>query len=535
MYGEKRMSKASKSGIVIKALLFLFLLFSVILPLICMLLNVLSINVPSILFSEQFLQATLNSFTVTLTATTISVMLAMLLAWMVARSNIRYKGTISMLLTLPMLIPSISHGMGLVVLLGSNGVLTNLFHLQFRIYGFWGIVMGSVMYSFPVAFLMLLDIFKYEDYSVYESAQVLGIPKKSQLFSITLPYLRKPMISVIFATFTLIFTDYGVPLMVGGKFTTLPVYMYNEVIGLLNFGKGAVVGLVLMIPALIAFLFDLFNKDVGSQSFVTRKFQIKKSTIRDGISYFLTILTILLVALPIIAFALLTFVEKYPINMNFSWNNILQSMDLGSFEYLINSLIIAFFTSLIGTIVSYITAYYTSRNHGKSSKTLHLISITSLAIPGIVLGLSYSLFFQKSFLAGTLAILILVNSIHFFASPYLMAYNAMNKINPNFEPVSYTLGIKTWRLVKDVFIPQTFGTILEMFSYFFVNSMITISAVSFVSNVSTMPIALMIPQFEGQMLLECSAFISLIVLIVNLFMKGIIFLSKYVYTKRHTS
>ena len=43
------------------------------------------------------------------------------------------------------------------------------------------------------------------------------------------------MISVMFATFTLIFTDYGVPLMVGGKFMTLPVYMYNEVIGLMNF------------------------------------------------------------------------------------------------------------------------------------------------------------------------------------------------------------------------------------------------------------------------------------------------------------
>ena len=83
---------------------------------------------------------------------------------------------------------------------------------------------------------------------MYESAQVLGIPKIRQFLSITLPYLRKPMISVLFATFTLIFTDYGVPLMVGGKFMTLPVYMYNEVIGLMNFGKGAVVALFLLVP-----------------------------------------------------------------------------------------------------------------------------------------------------------------------------------------------------------------------------------------------------------------------------------------------
>ena len=111
--------------------------------------------------------------------------------------------------------------MGLVILLGSNGILTNLLHLPFDIYGFWGIVIGSILYSFPVAFLMLLDIFQYEDYAPYESAQVLGIPKWNQFVSITLPYLRKPMISIFFATFTLIFTDYGVPLMVGGKYQTL--------------------------------------------------------------------------------------------------------------------------------------------------------------------------------------------------------------------------------------------------------------------------------------------------------------------------
>ncbi len=72
-----------------------------------------------------------------------------------------------------------------------------------------------MLYSFPSAFLLLYDVLKYEDYSAYEAANVLGIPKWSQFLNITLPYLRKPLISAVFATFTLVITDYGVPLMVG--------------------------------------------------------------------------------------------------------------------------------------------------------------------------------------------------------------------------------------------------------------------------------------------------------------------------------
>lgn len=527
------MRKTSKAAAVVKALLFIFLAVTVVCPLIAMLFTMAEVDIGAVLGSSMFLQATLNSFVVTLTATIFSILLALILAWCLSRSRIKHKNILAVLLTVPMLIPSISHGMGLVILLGSNGILTNLLHLPFDIYGFWGIVIGSILYSFPVAFLMLLDIFQYEDYTPYESAQVLGIPKWNQFTSITLPYLRKPMISVFFATFTLIFTDYGVPLMVGGKYQTLPMYMYNEVIGQSDFGRGTVVALVLITPALVAFLFDLFNKDVGNMSFVSRAFQVRPSRARDILCLCITILVIILVILPIVAFVFLTFVTKYPLDMSLSLENIFQAMDLNALGYLGNSLVIAVITSLVGVAVAYITATFTSRIKSKSSSLLHLISILTLAIPGLVLGLSYALFFQKSFIYGTITILILVNSIHFFASPYLMAYNALGKINPNFEPVAKTLGIKRWRLIKDVFLPQTWGTILEMFSYFFVNCMITISAVSFLSNSDNTPIAMMIPQFEAQMLLECSAFVSLLILIINIIIKIGVYLGKKVCKKRN--
>lgn len=523
--------KMDKSNI-LKYLIALFFIVSVLFPLVRMLAHIGSVDIQKLIFSNQFKNAFKNSILTSVTATLISVSLAFALSWIIARSNIKYKNIFTVLLTLPMLIPSISHGMGLVVLLGGNGVITNLFNLSGTIYGFWGIIIGSVMYSFPIAFLMISNILKYEDSTPYDAANILGFSNWYRLKAIAIPYMRKPMIAVIFATLTFILTDYGVPFIVGGKIITLPVLMYQEVIGLLDFSKGAVIGAVLLIPAVIAFILDLINQDEGNTSFITKSFDIKENKLRDKISYLFITLVIIFVSLPILAFVFLTFAKKYPSDLSFSLKNISETFRMSGGRYLVNSLIIAISVSILGTILAYVTGYLTARTSSKITKFVHLIAITSLAIPGLVLGLSYVMTFNNSAIYGTIFILILVNLIHFFASPYLMIYNTFGKINQNLESVGTTLGINRLRMVKDVFIPQTVGTILEMFSYFFVNSMITISAISFLANTSNKPISLLISQFEGNMLIEASAFVSLLILMVNLITKTIVYLIKQFLLKK---
>ena len=522
--------RKDKSNI-IKPLIALFFIMSVLVPLLRMLFQIGNVDISKLIFSTQFVNALKNSITTSATATVISVTIAFILSWIIARTNIRFKGVFTVLLTLPMLIPSISHGMGLIVLFGSNGVITNFFNSNMSIYGFWGIIIGSVMYSFPIAFLMISDILKYEDSTPYDAAKILGFSNWDNFKVIAFPYMRKPMISVIFATFTLILTDYGVPFIVGGKISTLPVLMYQEVIGLLNFNKGAVIGAVLLIPAVFAFVLDMVNQDEGNASFITKGFEIKKNKIRDRFSYLFVVLVILFVSLPIIAFIFLTFIKKYPSDLSLSLKNVMLTFKMGGGRYLLNSLVIALSVSLVGTILAYITGYLTARTSSKLTKFVHLIAITSLAIPGLVLGLSYVMTFKNSAIYGTIFILILVNLVHFFASPYLMIYNTFGKINQNLENVGTTLGINRLRMIKDVFIPQTIGTILEMFSYFFVNSMITISAISFLSNINNKPISLLISQFEGNMLIEASAFVSLLILLVNIITKGTVYFAKRILVK----
>lgn len=522
----------SKSFTLTRFLLALFFLFAAIFPLLGMFVHLASPEARDVFFTPQFTKACLNSVTVSLTATAISLLLALMMSWVLCRTSIKGKGAIAVIMTLPMLIPSLAHGMGLVFLLGSNGILVNALGLDFELYGFWGIVMGSVLYSFPSAFLLLYDVMKYEDSSPYEAANILGIPKWSQFLRITLPYLRRPLISAVFATFTLVITDYGVPLMVGGKTTTLSVLMYQEAVGLLNFNTGTAVGFVLLIPTVVAFLVDIFNAEKGKMSFVSRPFTLAKNHVRDVLGYAASIAMSVAIMLPLASFVLVSFVQKYPVDLTFTFNNIGRALNLNVGDYLLNSLFIALISSVIGTVLAYGAGYITARIHDSFSRVLHLVCITTLAIPGIVLGLSYVQFFSGSFIYGTFAILILVNLVHFFASPYLMAYNSLGKANANLEAVGATLGVSRMRILRDVLVPQTADTIVEMFAYFFVNCMVTISAVAFLATTLDMPLALLITDLDSQRLTECAAFVSLVILVTNIVVKVLLAALKKLFIKR---
>ena len=271
------MKKKSKISI----LIFIFLLVTVFYPLLEMLIRVEWSDFGSLVSSFAFKEALSNSLIVTSISTIVSILIAFFLAFTLNRTNIKHKAILKLLLTVPMLIPSISHGLGLINLFGANGIISK--SLGFNIIGSYGIILGSIMYSFPVAFLMLDDGFNYIDNNMYSTAKVLGMNKWQTFKKVTLCYLKKPLLSAIFAVFTMIFTDYGVPLAVGGKFITLPVFLYKEVIGLLDYSKGTMIGLFLLIPAIISFLFDNFSKDYSSGEFEGKEYKISSNKKRDVI------------------------------------------------------------------------------------------------------------------------------------------------------------------------------------------------------------------------------------------------------------
>lgn len=500
-------------------ILFLFLL----LPLIFMLFKVDGNDFAYVYKDNNFYLAIGNSLLYSLIGTVISVVLAIIAAYFLNRIRIKGKKWIIILLTLPMLIPTISIGLGIRTLFGVNGFLDQLFGLKFDGLGFFDLIVGSVVFSFPVAFLLIYDAFLYEDRSVYDAANTLGISRFRSFFGITLPYLKTTLISAFFASFTLIFADYGLPMEVAGKVKTLPMYLYEQVLSMFQYGRGAVISLVLLVPAVIAFIFDVINKD--SSDGVAKKESIAPSKVFNIVGLSINILIAVLLFIPSLAFIIISFVNRFPSDMTFTFENYVNAFSpyssVSISEFLINSLVISLLAGLFGTIVAYTSAYLSVRAPAKMAKPLHLISIATLAVPGLVLGIGYVFLFADTYgwFSGTIAILVVVNIIHYFSSPYLMAKNAFEKINKNYETVADTLGISHLSLFFKVMIPNTIGTIVQMFSYLFINSMITISAVSFLCTYETQPLAVSITTYENQAIWEMESVISTLILLINLIAK----------------
>ncbi len=501
----------------------LFFLVSVILPILSMFRRITPEGFREMVRLPMFGQAVKNSLATGLTATVLSLLLAFAAAWCVQRVLARHRAVISMVLTVPMLIPSISHAFGLVALFGSNGMLTRLLGLPGNIYGFKGIVAGSILYSFPVAFLMFSDILRYEDGMPHKAAQVLGVPSVRRFLDITLPYMRKTIISAFFTVFTMIITDYGVPLMVGGKTMTLSVLMYNRAVGMIDYDGGSVIGAFLLVPAVAAFVVDLLNPENAQNSYVSETMSAHGSRAQKAAAYIFCAAGCILILAPVAAFCAMVFETKYPVDPSFTLYHIRKTISRGADRYLLNSLMYAVLTAALGTVAAFLCAYMTARAKGRFHGGLHLMAMLSMAIPGLVLGLSYVVFFHGMPIYGTVLVVLLVNSVHFFASPYLMIYNTLGKVNPNLEAVGLSLGVGTPVIIRDVILPKVRFTLMEMFSYSFVNSMMTISAVSFLAPPSPKPVALMINQFEAQLLMESAAFVSVVILAVNLAMKGLLY------------
>ena len=144
------------------AILFIFLL----LPLIFMLFKVNGSDLSYVFSDNVFYTAIGNSLLYSLIGTVISVVLATIAAYFLNRIRMRGKKWLIIFLTIPMLIPTISIGLGVRTLFGVNGFLDQMFGLKVDGLGFFDLIIGSVVFSFPVAFLLIYDAFIYEDRSI---------------------------------------------------------------------------------------------------------------------------------------------------------------------------------------------------------------------------------------------------------------------------------------------------------------------------------------------------------------------------------
>ncbi len=465
-----------------------------------------------------------NSLKVTLTASAISVSAAFFFAYIVelklkpkARRVLRFASI------LPMLVPSITHGVVIVYLFGNMGIFTRLFGVHLPIYGPLGIIMGSFFYAFPTAFIVLSQAFANLDGRYFETSRMLGASPNRRFFDIILPIMKYAVFSAFAVCFTMIFTDYGIPVSVGGTYPVLSVLFYKNVIGMLDFSKGAIFSTIILLPAAGVYLLDTlyFSKKNTATSQNIRPVDSGRFSLPQRLGFALVLAVILI---PVLVICVSPFISAWPYDVSLTLRHFQRLVAGGAIGRLLtNSLGIAAATGAIGTVLAFAAGYIYVRcktpGLGKLKKLMHGLYMVSLAIPGLALGLSFALFFRGTPLYNTTLVLVIVNIIHFFGSPYMMVLTHLKLLNPNLESICRTLGGGTLRAITSVILPNSKKVLFDIFVYFFTNSMVTISAVSLLYKASTMTLALQITAFNDQGAWESAIAVSLIIFAINMAIK----------------
>lgn len=435
-----------------------------------------------------------NSLWVSALATLIVIVLAFGYAYALTRSCIPFKSFFRLVAMVPLLAPSLLSAIALIYLFGNQGGLKDwLFGAS--IYGPIGIVIGSVFWTFPHALIILMTALSTADARLYEASESLGASAWRTFMIVTLPSARYGLISAVFVTFTLIITDFGVPKVIGGQFNMLATDIYKQVVGQQNFQMGAVVSLILLLPALLAFFVERWAQRRQTSALSSRAvlYQPKPRPARDlALLGLVSVVVVLILGiLGMAAFASLAKLWPYNLSLTLSHYDF-STADGGSWASYVNSTRMAFYTAVFGSIVVFTGAYLVEKTWvAKPLRTAtHLLALIPMAVPGMVLGLAYIFFFNApgnplNFLYGGMTILVLATIAHFYTVSHLTALTALKQLDPEFESVSASLKTPFYRTAWRVTTPMCLPAILDIAIYFFVNAMTTVSAVVFLYSPNT--------------------------------------------------
>jgi iron(III) transport system permease protein len=435
-----------------------------------------------------------NSLFISILSTIITVSLAFGFAYAINRSTMRFKGTFKLIAMIPILVPSLLPGIALVYLFGNQGMIKGLLFGE-SIYGPIGIVLGSVFFTFPHALIIITTALGISDARLYEAAISLRASRWKTFWTVTIPGARYGLISAAFVVFNLVITDFGLPKVIGGQYNMLAVDIYKQVIGQQNFEMGAVVSVVLLVPALLAFGIDRYvqKKQVAQLSARSVPYEPKPHRQFDWICFgYCSLVAIFIVGLiAVCQYAAL--IKFWPYNLSLGLSNYnFKVMDGGGWDSYTNSIQLAFYTAIVGTLVVFTGSYMVEKTKGfeTTRSAFQFLAMMPMAIPGMVLGLAYIFFFNNpdnplNSIYATMGILVICSVTHFYTVSHLTAVTALKQMDREFESVAASLKQPFHKVLSKVTVPVCLPSILDISIYLFVNAMTTVSAVIFLYSPDT--------------------------------------------------
>jgi len=433
-------------------------------------------------------QSLFNSLWLSATSSTLCVALAYGYAYGVVRSCMPLAAWFRAIALVPLLAPSLLMAISLIYLFGAQGLLKSWL-LGGSAYGPFGIILGSVLWTFPHALMILCTTLASGDARLYEAAATLGAGRWRSFCQVTLPSSRYGLLIAWIVVFVLVVTDFGVPKVIGGNTPMLATDIYKQVIGQHNLSMGAVVAMLLLVPAGLAFAAERHLRARQAATMAVRATPLvpQPAALRDRA----LLLYCSLVAMGLLAVmgtaVLASLVTFWPYNLSLGFRHYqFDMMDGGGWASYGNSLAMAAATAVVGALLSFLSAYLVAKPTGwaRARQWLHGVATLPMAVPGLALGLGYILFFNAAsnplhFLYGSLGILALCSVAHFFSVAHITQLTALQQLDAEYERVADSMGVPFWTVLWRVHLPVCLPAVMQVAGYFFVNAMTTVSAVVF--------------------------------------------------------
>jgi len=443
-------------------------------------------NFVSYFSKPVMVQSLYHSLWIAVWSTIITTILAFMFAYGLTRTTIKWKKALYYIAMVPLIAPSLLQAMALISLFGSNGLLTQLLHLKWNIYGANGIIISEILYCFPHAMVILYTSLSAVDSRLDEAAASLGASGITTFFKITVPTTKYGIFSAAALVFNLAITDFGNPIIIGRGYHVLSTEIYLQVIGMQRFDLGTTIAVILLVPSLIAFMLNYyFTKKSNSMISSLAKPEIPPSRPLKKTSFTIfswTVAFILVSVIGVIVFK--SFIKVWMYNWSFTTTHYHFKIPGGA-GVLWTSFWISVFVAVFGSLFTMLNAYIIEKKKPFFAQPLYLLSVVPAAIPGLVMGLGYILIFNTKFLNldnifyGKASIVIVNVIVANFTLGTLSSISNMKNIDNSMEEAATSLGADTIRSFIRVIFPLSKVSFMSNLIYYFMRSMVTISAVIF--------------------------------------------------------
>lgn len=463
--------------------------------------------------NKYYWHTLINSFKVTFTATLISLLIGIPLAYALRNFKIKFSGALNILAIVAYLSPPFIGAYAWIQLLGRSGFITkfinNIFNIKYNgIYGFAGIVLVFAMQSFPLVYLYVSGAMKNMDNSLVEAAESLGANTLQRFKTIILPLLVPSVLASSILVFMRVFSDFGTPMLIGEGYQTMPVLVYTQFMSELGGDASFAAALAVIVVVIVFALFYL-------QKYVAKRYDYSMTALKPvqpknlkGIKNILVhvavYLTIFVAALPQIVVIVTSFLKAeggQVFTGEFSLDSYRNIFSRGESYVITNTYLIGLAAITIIIIIGVLTSYMVQRKPNIFTGALDTLSMLPYIIPGSVIGISFVLAFNSYPLAltGTAVILVISFVIRRLAYTIRSSTAIIGQISPSMEEAAISLGSSELKSFKDVIIPMMMPGVISgaIMSWITVISELSSSIILYGSDTKTLTVAIYTEVIRG--------------------------------------